>query len=132
MRGCASGFRSLCLLLTCVAVTGSARGEFTTIAGWDRQLFPSYIVATATLRGQDEQAKSAGNPNLLGNGSGILGVRVRSPKDNAQIQVTISSDSILEPSTFCGTLASEGAEYRSSPNSSTSTPRWSRTSSRCR
>ncbi len=81
MRGCGGAFRSLCLVLICVAVTGSARGEFTTIAGWDRQLFPSYIVATSTVRGQDEQARSADNPSLLGNGSGILGVRLRSPND---------------------------------------------------
>ena len=115
MRGCVR-FRSLYLILACLAVTGSAHGEFTTIAGWDRQLFPSYIVATATLRGQDEKGPSAGNPNLLGNGSGILGVRVRSPNENARIRVTISSDLILEPSVFSGTLASQGEEYRINPN----------------
>ncbi len=100
----------------CYGLRPRAGAEFTTIAGWDRQLFPSYIVATATLRGQDEKAPAAGNPNLLGNGSGILGVRVRSPNDNARIRVTISSDLILEPSVFAGTLASQGEEYRINPN----------------
>jgi hypothetical protein len=115
MSGCVR-FRSVCLAFTCLAVTGSARGEFTTIAGWDRQLFPSYIVATATLRAQDEKSPSAGNPNMLGKGSGILGVRVRSPKDSAQIRVTISSDLILEPSVLSGMLATEGEEYRINPD----------------
>ena len=86
MRGYGSGFRTLSLVLTCVAVTGSARdarAEFATIAGWDRQLFPSYIVATATAHGQDEKARTADNPIVLGNGSGVLGVRLRSPHDTA-------------------------------------------------
>ena len=52
---------------------------------------------------------------MLGKGSGILGVRVRSPKDNAQIRVTLSSDLILEPSVFSGMLATEGEEYRVNP-----------------
>ena len=92
------------------------RAEFATIAGWDRQLFPSYIVATATVQGQDEKARTADNPNVLGNGSGVLGVRLRSPKDTASVRVTISSDLILEPSVFSGTLASQGEEYRINPN----------------
>jgi hypothetical protein len=118
MKGYGSGFRTLSLVLTCVAVTGaarSARAEFATIAGWDRQLFPSYIVATATVHGQDEKARAA-NPSVLGNGSGVLGVRLRSPKDSAGVRVTISSDLILEPSVFSGTLATEGEEYRINPN----------------
>jgi hypothetical protein len=111
MRGYSSGSRTLSLVFTCLAIAGSARGaraEFVTIAGWDRQLFPSYIVATATVQGQDERARTADNPNVLGNGSGVLGVRLRSPKDTASVRVTISSDLILEPSVFSGTLASQG------------------------
>jgi hypothetical protein len=111
MRGCSSGFRTRSLVLTCVAVAGSARGvraEFATIAGSDRQLFPSYIVATATVQGQYEKARTADNPNVLGNESGVRGVGLRSPKDTANVRVTISSDLILEPSVFSGKLASQG------------------------
>ena len=60
-----------------------ACAEFATIAGWDRQLFPSYIVATAAVHGQDEKVRAADNPNVIGNGSGILGIRLRAPKDTA-------------------------------------------------
>jgi hypothetical protein len=119
MRGCGSGFRTLSWVLTCVAVTGAARGaraEFATIAGWDRQLFPSYIVATATVHAQDENARAGDNRNVLGNGSGLLGVRIRAPHDAALVRVTISSDSILEPSVFSGTLATQGEGYRINPN----------------
>jgi hypothetical protein len=119
MRSDRRGFRTLSLVLTCALVTGfarGARGDFATIAGWDRQLFPSYIVATATAHGQNEKAQSTENPNLLGNGSGILGVRVRAPYDAAPVRVTISSDLILEPSVFSGTLALGGEEYRINPS----------------
>jgi hypothetical protein len=92
-----------------------ARAEFATIAGWDRQLFPSYIVATATVHRANDKDRKAAKPNVLGHGSGALGVRLRAPHDNAAVRVTISSDSILEPSVFKGALAAEGGEYRINP-----------------
>jgi hypothetical protein len=106
-------------MLTCAAIAGAApgaRGDFATIAGWDRQLFPSYIVATAAVHGQEEKDRKADSPHVLGNGSGILGVRLRAPNDAAGVRVTISSDLILEPSVFSGTLATGGEEYRINPN----------------
>src|SRR5262249_19155792 len=115
MRRYGSGFRTLSLVFACAAVasfTRGARAEFATVAGWDRQLFPSYIVATAAVHCQDEKARTADNSRVLGNGSGILGVRLRAPSDAAGIRVTISSDLILEPSVFSGTLATQGEEYR--------------------
>ncbi len=135
MRGYGIGFRSLSLVLACVAITGSAgdaRAEFASIAGWDRQLFPSYIVATATVHRQDEAARTAANANVLGNGSGVLGVRLRSPNDGATIRVTISCELILEPGVYSGTLTTKGEEYRINLTSSSSTTRSSRTSRRCR
>jgi hypothetical protein len=119
MRAYCSGFRTLSLMLTCAAIAGAApgaRGDFATIAGWDRQLFPSYIVATAAVHGQEEKDRKADSPHVLGNGSGILGVRLRAPNDAAGVRVTISSDLILEPSVFSGTLATGGEEYRINPN----------------
>jgi len=38
------------IAIACLAAAGTARAEFTTIAGWDKQIFPSYAVATATIR----------------------------------------------------------------------------------
>ena len=73
------------------------------------------IVATAAVHAHDEKVRAADNPNVIGNGSGILAVRLRAPKDTARVRVTISSDLILEPSVFSGTLATQGEEYRINP-----------------
>ena len=178
---------AILLLLT---FAGTAQAEFTPVAGWDKQLFPSFIVATATLRlpedandwddeedddmddddaadedaadedaemeadddeeseaddeeeseaddeeeseADDEEDKSdeaaceevedaaegddaddAGeqDTNLLGDSQGLLGIRIESPGEDTPITVTVTSDSILEPSTFRGTLESKGAVY---------------------
>lgn len=49
--------RWLLILLFTAGFAGSvAWGDFEVIAGWDHQLFPSYLVATATMRSADETA----------------------------------------------------------------------------
>jgi hypothetical protein len=91
----------------------AARAEFTPIAGWDDQLFPSYLVATATIRLPDEVADEddEADEQRLGDRQGVLGIKIDSPGDNVPITVTISGSEILEPSTFTGTLETEGTTY---------------------
>jgi hypothetical protein len=86
--------------------------EFTPIAGWDRQLFPSYAVATATLR-TDEEAEA--DETELGDVRGLLGVVIEAPEDDTPVKVTIECGDIMEPSTFTGTLAAEGETYTIRP-----------------
>jgi hypothetical protein len=43
-------------MLLFVLSSASARADFDYISGWDGQLFPSYIVATATMRPDENQA----------------------------------------------------------------------------
>lgn len=119
---------------TCPAV------EFIPVAGWERQLFPSYLVATATIRLPDEVAEdlqsevadeTADEPTdadagedpadetademaaafLLGDEQGVLGVQLVAPRAGAEVTVTIRCDSICEPSTFRGTLDEADVEY---------------------
>lgn len=85
----------------------SARGEFTPIAGWDEQLYPSYILATAKFKKANEDDK----PNVLGDSLGLLGVIVESPSDEAPVTVTISCDEIMQPSIYRGTLETAGEQY---------------------
>src|SRR5256885_1300095 len=87
--------------LLLLVVASPALAEFTTIAGWDRQLFPSYAVATATLRA-DEEAEA--DETELGDPRGLLGVIIEAPEDGATVKVTIECGDIMEPSTFSGTL----------------------------
>jgi hypothetical protein len=92
---------------------GAARAEFTPITGWDHQLFPSYVVATATIRLPDEVADedNEADEQVLGDRQGILGIKIDSPGDEVPITVTITGNEILEPSTFTGTLETEGTTY---------------------
>jgi hypothetical protein len=106
-------------LLGCSAA--SANAEFTPIAGWDHQLFPSYLIATAAIRSaaadEDEETDDAEDENgdesfeILGDHRGVLGVRVESPGDDVEITITISGNEIMEESTFSGTLETEGQVY---------------------
>jgi hypothetical protein len=104
----------LALVIGCVlgGLTGAARGEFTTIAGWDHQLFPSYAVATATLRHDDDEEA---DETELGDPHGLFGIEIESPGDDVTVKVTIKCSEIMEPSTFTGTLATEGETYTIRP-----------------
>ena len=92
---------------------GAARAEFTPIAGWDHQLFPSYIVATAAVRLPDEadDEDDEADAVVLGDRQGVLGIRIDAPAADVPITVTITGSDILEPSTFSTTLETEGTTY---------------------
>ncbi len=87
---------------------GVVRAEFTTIVGWNNQLFPSFVVATATLK-PDEKAEE--DEAVLGDARGLFGIEVESPGDDVTIKVTITGSDIMEASVFTGTLEEEGEEY---------------------
>ncbi|MBI2823397.1 MAG: hypothetical protein HYX69_01760 [Planctomycetia bacterium] len=113
MLPCRITFRSRVLAAALLVL--AARGvhaDFTPIAGWDRQLFPSYLVATATIRlPEEDQVNEDADAEVLGDSQGVLGVKITSPSDDLAVKVTISGDAILEPSTFSGTLSAEDTTY---------------------
>lgn len=88
----------------------SAKAEFTPIAGFDQQLFPSYLIATATTR----PTKPA-DAHRLGDPLSLLGVEVKSPSKNTAIKVTIECDDYFETSTWSGTIPEADATYRITP-----------------
>lgn len=117
------------------AVT-DARAQFDYIAGWDNQLFPSYIVATATMRpdnvepeeeeegaveGQDqaeEEAEEDVGINYLGDpdSMGLLGVIVTAEEDDTPIDVEIEAPGVIETSSWSGVLEKGGTEYTVFPS----------------
>ena len=99
----------ICIL----SLASLARAEFTTIAGWNNQLFPSYVVATATLKPSEEAEEE--DEAVLGDSRGLFGIQIESPGDDVTIKVTIKGSDIMEPSVFTGTLAEEGEEYTICP-----------------
>ncbi|MDX1948303.1 MAG: hypothetical protein SFU86_23125 [Pirellulaceae bacterium] len=88
----------------------AARAEFETEVGWNGQLFPSFIFATATVRLPDEAIEDS-DDEVLGDRQGLLGVTVEADEDDTPIKVTVSCDAIMEPSVFTGTLAAGGESY---------------------
>jgi hypothetical protein len=97
-----------------------ARAEFTPIAAWDRQLFPSYVIATASCRQAPLPADAMPAERLLaertlGEPAGLLGVVVKSPAAGTPVRVTLECPEFWEPSTFVGTLPEAGTTYRIQP-----------------
>lgn len=88
------------------------RAEFKPQVGWDQQLFPSYLIATATVRPSD---KAAENETVLGDRRGIIGIEVTAPSDDCPITITVTGEPAFGASTFTGTLPSEGQTYRIYP-----------------
>jgi hypothetical protein len=96
--------------LVCVA-SATAQARFTPIAGFDQQIFPSYIIATAPMKAGD----AAQDEHRLGDARGLLGIEVVAPSDDAPVTVTIQCEECLEPSVFTGTLPKKGETYRVYP-----------------
>jgi hypothetical protein len=95
--------------------TSAAQAEVAVVAGWDHQLFPSYLVATATVRLPNDQAPEGDEQHFLGDRQGVLGVKVEAPEAGAAVKVTIVGNQILEESVFSGTLDEEGVVYTIMP-----------------
>ncbi|MBC7854375.1 MAG: hypothetical protein IAF94_13160 [Pirellulaceae bacterium] len=92
--------------------TQAVGADFETETGWNDQLFPSFIIATATLKLPDEAVEDrAEDEEVLGDPQGLLGVTIEADEDDMPITVTISCGAIMEPSVFKGTLAEAGKTY---------------------
>lgn len=102
-------------LAACILLFGlsaaPARAEFTAIAGWDKQLFPSYIIATASIRHGDAPVAK----EHLGDPTGLLGVAVKSPAPNTPVRVSLECPEYFETSTFSGMLTNGESTYRIFP-----------------
>jgi hypothetical protein len=102
----------LSLILTWVLAGAVALGaDFEVHAGWSDQLFPSFIVSTATVKIPKDALEEHANEQLLGDVQGLFGVSLTAAEDNTPVTVTVSCDAIMEPSTFSGTLANGGTTY---------------------
>ncbi|MFO0945595.1 MAG: hypothetical protein U1D30_06575 [Planctomycetota bacterium] len=95
---------SLCLL------TAPVHADFQPIAGFDQQLFPSYLIATAAMR-----PNPTPDAYRLGDSLSLLGVEVKAPAKDVEVKVAIECDDFCEKSTFAGKLAEANATYRITP-----------------
>ncbi len=108
----------LSLLLFAFVISSSLQAEIT-LDPWsytDQDLYPSAIVSTATVdwNGDDQDAedkKSADDPKpkkkeipIYGDENGWLAVDLTGVPKNADVQVTISIDGFMKPSTWKGKI----------------------------
>lgn len=100
----------LLALLVAFVSTITARGEeFVPVIGWEEQIYPSFVISSARVK--NPVWVDQDRTDTLGDKGGLVGVRLKSPRDKTPIKVTITCDDIMEPSTFTGTLPEADAEY---------------------
>lgn len=100
--------------LAVFAFITSARAEveWKPESNMDGQLFPSLILATATVRPDDEEEP---DPNVLGDAYGLLGISIKAPSANAKVKVTVRENEVISTSSWSGTLAEAGGQYWVAP-----------------
>jgi hypothetical protein len=109
---------ALALALSLLALPLQAQtAEWTPEANMDHQLFPSLIIATATVRPvqpEDEEAAKP-DPYLLGERFGLVGVSIKAPAANAKVKVTVKENELMSATSWTGELAEEGKDYFIAP-----------------
>jgi hypothetical protein len=83
----------------------------------DHQLFPSLIIATATVRPvepTDEEAEKP-DPYLLGERFGLVGISIKAPAANAKIKVTLKENELMAATSWSGELAEADKDYFIAP-----------------
>jgi len=91
--------------------------EWTAEANMDHQLFPSLIIATATVRpveADDEEAEKP-DPYLLGERFGLVGVSIKAPAANSKVKVTLKENEFMAATTWSGDLAEADKDYFIAP-----------------
>ena len=102
-----------------LVVSGSraADVEWTPEANMDHQLFPSLLVATASVRPveDDDEEAEAPDPYLLGERFGLIGVSIHSPSAHAKVKVTLKENDIMAGTVWTGELAEADHDYYIAP-----------------
>jgi hypothetical protein len=97
-------------LLLLALVGPSLADDFELHAGWHDQLFPSYIISTATVQLPDDEDEAT-DENRLGDPQGLLGVSVTAAEDDESVTVEITCDAIMQPSSITVVLPTAGETY---------------------
>src|SRR6185295_13083497 len=66
----------------------------------ERMIFPSALISLATY----ELPEDDWDDSVVGDQMGLLGIEIAAPKKATEIEVTVASETIMEPSTFKGKL----------------------------
>ena len=83
----------------------------------DHQLYPSLLIATASVRpveDEDTEGKEP-DPYLLGERFGPLGVSIKVPSANTKVKVTVKENDVMAASSWSGNLTEAGHDYYIAP-----------------
>lgn len=110
-------FRNLLQLAVALAVLTTCQSrlvaiDVTTIAGWDQQLFPSYIITTASIKSNPDEPI---DETIFGDRRSMFGVMIAATDDDQPVEVTVSCDEFFEPSTISVSLPEQGSSYSIMP-----------------
>jgi hypothetical protein len=104
-------------LVCSLSVVRADEIEWKPEANMDHQLFPSLILATATVRPvepEDEEAEKP-DPFLLGERFGLVGVSLKAPAEKTKIKVTLKENELMAASSWSGELEEAGKDYFIAP-----------------
>jgi hypothetical protein len=87
------------------------REDVEPIVGWDHQMFPSFLIATASVKPNTSEPSET----LLGDQNGLLGVRLVAKSNNEAIVVKVTGSEFMEESEFTGMLPTKGETYQVMP-----------------
>lgn len=74
----------------------------------DNQLFPSFLITTATL---ELPRNFTSDPKLLGTGLSTVGIRIMAATDGTEIKLVTKMPGIAEPSTYIGSVPKGMFQY---------------------
>ncbi|MBE7495310.1 MAG: FHA domain-containing protein [Verrucomicrobiaceae bacterium] len=92
---------------------GEGNGPWTPQVDMGGQIFPSYLVAIATMN--QAELPNARVPHRLGDPGGIMCVKVTSPADKAKIRVRVDANSVIKGGGIEVELPKKGETYRVYP-----------------
>jgi hypothetical protein len=94
------------LLLLLILASPSPAAEWSTLVSPRGQLFPALVIATANM-----PVPAATKPTVIGDPSGLIGVRVLAERDNQPVRVTVTLPGWMRASTMDVRLAKAGKRY---------------------
>ncbi|MEY2501558.1 MAG: hypothetical protein QOI07_1892 [Verrucomicrobiota bacterium] len=112
--------RTLLAALALIGFQLALRGaeiEWLPEANMDHQLFPSLILATASVRPVEPDDEEAAKPDssLLGERFGLVGISIKGTEANAKITVTVKENELMAESSWSGELPEADKDYFIAP-----------------
>jgi hypothetical protein len=113
---CALAIGSL-LFLPNVATFAGDEEEWDPEANMDHQLFPSLLIATASVRPveDDDVEGEQPDPTLLGDRFGLLGISIHSNAAHTKVKLTLKENDLMQTSVWEGELPDADEDYFVAP-----------------